>query len=104
MGAQGSMLGSALFTRQLSGAPHKDGRWACTAPTRDATWQGWLRWCEQRRAKRARHKEGPTVSGPSKQGWWAADEYVWVFYDTRVFTATRVPEADSFESSMQEVP
>jgi len=49
----------------------------------------------------AQHKHGPSVAGPSKQGWWAADEYVWVYYDTRLFTASRVPEAEGFDGSSQ---
>ena len=34
----------------------------------------------------AKHRPGPSVEGTSKQGWWSADEYVYVYYNTRLFT------------------
>ena len=42
---------------------------------------------------------GPSIAGTAKQGWWGADEYVWVFYDTRTFTDSRVPAAEGFDGS-----
>ena len=49
----------------------------------------------------ARRKQEPSISGLKKQGWWAADEYIYVWYDTRVFTASRVPPAEGFDGSSQ---
>ena len=49
----------------------------------------------------AQRKHGPSIDGTDKQGWWAADEYVWVYYDTKLFTAPRVPPADGFDGSSQ---
>jgi hypothetical protein len=49
----------------------------------------------------ARRKHGPSIHGAQKQGWWAADEYVWVYYDTKLFTTSRVPPADGFDGSSQ---
>lgn len=49
----------------------------------------------------ARHKPTPSVNGESKLGWWAADEFIWVHYDTRLFTASRVPLAEGFKGSSE---
>lgn len=49
----------------------------------------------------ARHKPGPSIEGTNKQGWWATDEYVFVYYDTKLFTPSRVPPADGFDGSSQ---
>ena len=49
----------------------------------------------------ARNKHGPRISGPEKEGWWAADGYVYLYYDTRLFTGSRVPKAKGFDGSSQ---
>ena len=35
----------------------------------------------------------PSVPKDEKHGWWAAEGYIWAFYDTALFTKQAVPEA-----------
>ena len=49
----------------------------------------------------ARRRPAPAIPGPDKPGWWAADEYVFVHYDTKLFTASRVPTAKGFNGSSE---
>jgi hypothetical protein len=43
----------------------------------------------------------PSVAKASKKGWWAAESYIWAFYDTALFTKKAVPEAEGYAGSME---
>jgi hypothetical protein len=42
----------------------------------------------------------PSVSKAEKHGWWAAEGYIWAYYDTALFTKKVVPEAEGYAGSM----
>jgi hypothetical protein len=43
----------------------------------------------------------PSVAKEVKHGWWAADGYIWAYYDTSLFTKKAVPEAEGYVGSME---
>ena len=47
------------------------------------------------------HKPTPSTAKAWKHGWWAADDFVWAFYDTALFTKTAVPEALGYNGSRE---
>ena len=49
----------------------------------------------------ARRCSSPTVAKANKQGWWAAEGYIWAYYDTALFTKKVVPEANGYTGSME---
>ena len=49
----------------------------------------------------AKRCASPREAKATKHGWWAADDYVWAFYDTALFTKAAVPEAEGYAGSME---
>ena len=43
----------------------------------------------------------PTIAKANKHGWWAAEGYIWAYYDTALFTKKAVPEAEGYAGSME---
>ena len=43
----------------------------------------------------------PSVAKEKKHGWWAAEGYIWAYYDTALFTKKAVPEAEGYSGSME---
>ena len=44
--------------------------------------------------------QSPSVAKAFKHGWWAAEGYIWAYYDTALFTKKAVPEAEGYTGSM----
>ena len=49
----------------------------------------------------AKRCASPSVAKANKQGWWAAEGYIWAYYDTALFTKKAVPEAEGYTGSME---
>ena len=49
----------------------------------------------------ARRCPTPHQAKESKHGWWAAEGYIWAFYDTALFTKAVVPDAEGYAGSME---
>lgn len=49
----------------------------------------------------AKRCSSPSVAKANKQGWWAAEGYIWAYYDTALFTKKAVPEAEGYTGSME---
>jgi hypothetical protein len=49
----------------------------------------------------AKRCPSPSVAKALKQGWWAAEGYIWAYYDTALFTKKAVPEAEGYTGSME---
>lgn len=47
----------------------------------------------------AQHKQTPAVAKLRKDGWWTVGRIFWGFYDTKLFTQSRVPPAKGFDGS-----
>ena len=41
------------------------------------------------------------LSKDKKHGWWAAEGYIWAYYDTALFTKKAVPVAEEYSGSME---
>ena len=48
----------------------------------------------------AKHCQSPSKAKAFKHGWWAAEGYIWAYYDTALFTKKAVPEAEGYTGSM----
>ena len=46
----------------------------------------------------------PSVPKEEKHGWWAAEGYIWAYYDTALFTKKAVPEAEGFVARLTHAP
>ena len=49
----------------------------------------------------AKRCSSPSVAKANKQGWWAAEGYIWAYYDTALFTKAAVPEAEGYAGSKE---